>query len=207
MNYCPTCGAQVPAGSNYCTSCGSEIAPRARYSGFWRRVGSTILDGLIVGIPLQLILAATSFSGGVRSVLQAIVFVAYGASLVGRRGQTIGMRAAKITCLMVDGSPVSSATALRRAIVRVGLNSVSLIAFFVAPPVSVPASGTLTTAQMTAEHRFFSFVAVFSLPYLLDLAWMLWSPRRQTLHDLAAGTVVVRSELPVATPALPPLQP
>ena len=29
---------------------------------------------------------------------------------------------------------------------------------------------------------------------LLDLLWPLWDPRRQTLHDKAAGTVVVRTQ-------------
>jgi uncharacterized RDD family membrane protein YckC len=31
-----------------------------------------------------------------------------------------------------------------------------------------------------------------ALPWLLDSLWPLWQPRRRSLHDLAAGTIVVR---------------
>jgi uncharacterized RDD family membrane protein YckC len=207
VNYCPTCGAPLAAGSNFCTSCGAEVPTRARYSGFWRRAGSLALDGVIVGLPVALVLAPTSLSGVVRGVVEGVVFVVYGGTLVGRRGQTLGMRVAKITCVMADGSLVTPGVAYTRAVVRVALNSVSLLAFAIAPPVTAAAGSVLTTAQMNAEHRFLSYVALLSAPYLLDLLWMLWSPRRQTLHDLAAGTVVVRSEVQVSAPALPPLRP
>jgi uncharacterized RDD family membrane protein YckC len=30
------------------------------------------------------------------------------------------------------------------------------------------------------------------VPHFLDLLWAAWDPKRQTLHDKAAGTIVVR---------------
>ena len=207
MNYCPNCGAQVPASSNFCTACGTEVSTRARYSGFWRRAGSLVLDGLIVGIPVALVLAPTGISGVARGVIEGLVFILYGGTLVARRGQTIGMRVAKITCLMADGSLVTPSAAYTRVVVRVALNSASLIAIAVSPPPSVGSGTTMTAAQTLAERHFLGYVALFSLPYILDLAWMIWSPKRQTLHDVAAGTVVVRSEVEVRAPALPPLRP
>ena len=44
-----------------------------------------------------------------------------------------------------------------------------------------------------------SYIVVFlwlmvwsALPLILDSLWPLWDPKRQTLHDKAAGSVVVR---------------
>ena len=72
MNYCPNCGALVPAVSNFCTSCGTEVSTRARYSGFWRRAGSLVLDGLIIGIPCTIVLAPIGASGLVRGVIEGV---------------------------------------------------------------------------------------------------------------------------------------
>jgi uncharacterized RDD family membrane protein YckC len=54
MNYCPGCGLARPAVAdvNYCPGCGGSlnvVAPiPANLSGWWPRVGATLLDGLIV---------------------------------------------------------------------------------------------------------------------------------------------------------------
>ena len=54
MNYCPGCGLARPAVAdvNYCPGCGGSLNPaapiHANLSGWWPRVGATLLDGLIV---------------------------------------------------------------------------------------------------------------------------------------------------------------
>lgn len=54
MNYCPGCGLARPAVAdvNYCPGCGGSLNPaapnQANLSGWWPRVGATLLDGLIV---------------------------------------------------------------------------------------------------------------------------------------------------------------
>ena len=43
--------------------------------------------------------------------------------------------------------------------------------------------------------RSFAAAVLTLVPFvgsLLDLLWPLWDPRNQTLHDKAAGTVVLR---------------
>jgi uncharacterized RDD family membrane protein YckC len=54
MNYCPGCGLARPAVAdvNYCPGCGGSLNPaapiHANLSGWWPRVGATLLDGLFV---------------------------------------------------------------------------------------------------------------------------------------------------------------
>jgi uncharacterized RDD family membrane protein YckC len=50
-----------------------------------------------------------------------------------------------------------------------------------------------TTAQTHAFDRSFGIYLLFSVPHYLDLLWAAWDKQRQTLHDKAAGTVVLRS--------------
>ena len=97
--------------------------------------------------------------------------------------------------------------AYTRVVIRIALSSVALLALVIAPPPVINNSSTLTAAQTAAFRHFVGYGVLCLLPYLLDVAWMIWSPKRQTLHDLAAGTVVVRSEVEVRAPALPPLRP
>jgi len=73
MNYCPGCGLARPALAevNYCPGCGGSLDPaapvRANLSGWWPRVGATLLDGLIVfalNLPTLFLAAAVATGGG-----------------------------------------------------------------------------------------------------------------------------------------------
>jgi uncharacterized RDD family membrane protein YckC len=73
MNYCPGCGLARPALAdvNYCPGCGGSLNPaapmHANLSGWWPRVGATLLDGLIVfalNLPTLFLAAAVAAGGG-----------------------------------------------------------------------------------------------------------------------------------------------
>src|ERR1700748_2083042 len=75
MNYCPGCGLARPALAevNYCPGCGGSLHPaasvHANLSGWWPRVGATLLDGLIVlalTLPTLFLAAAVAPGGGMR---------------------------------------------------------------------------------------------------------------------------------------------
>ena len=86
----------------------------------------------------------------------------------GPRGQTIGKRVLRIR--VVDdatGKPLDAQRGLTRAVLP--------LAFGVA---SILGDSTFTIAL---------------LANLLDGLWPLWDPRKQTWHDKAAGSVVVRA--------------
>jgi len=73
MNYCPGCGLARPAVAdvNYCPGCGGSLNPaapiHANLSGWWPRVGATLLDGLIVlalNLPTLVLALAVATGGG-----------------------------------------------------------------------------------------------------------------------------------------------
>jgi uncharacterized RDD family membrane protein YckC len=75
MNYCPGCGLARPALAdvNYCPGCGGSLNPaapiHANLSGWWPRVGATLLDGLIVfalNLPTLFLALAVAMGGGLR---------------------------------------------------------------------------------------------------------------------------------------------
>jgi uncharacterized RDD family membrane protein YckC len=50
-----------------------------------------------------------------------------------------------------------------------------------------------TTAQLHRELHAELIFFVFLLPHLIDLLWVAWDKRNQTLHDKFAQTVVVKT--------------
>jgi len=75
MNYCPGCGLARPAVAdvNFCPGCGGSLNPaapvHANLSGWWPRVGATLLDGLIVlalNLPTLCVALAIAMGGGLR---------------------------------------------------------------------------------------------------------------------------------------------
>lgn len=164
-----------------------------RYAGWWQRVGGSILDVLICLIPLIIVSmvlslmllglfvgdsennAGFAYRAGTFSFSSLLGVIAY-AAVFGpydvlthskRQGQTIGKSAVSIR--LVDANtgqvPATGAIATRVGF-KVGLRIVGII----------------------------PFVGWIMLPIaLLDWLWPLWDPRKQTLHDKIANTVVVEA--------------
>jgi uncharacterized RDD family membrane protein YckC len=66
----------------------------ANPAGFWARFGAALLDGLIIGIPTRIVIAAVGGSTAFLQVLSIVVGVLYYGLLEGgATGQTIGKRA------------------------------------------------------------------------------------------------------------------
>jgi uncharacterized RDD family membrane protein YckC len=83
------------AGADY----GNASGPRA---GFWRRLGASVIDGIIVGVVGLILQIALKGPG---SIISLIVTIAYFTLFVGAAsGQTPGMRAQGIRVISFDGS-------------------------------------------------------------------------------------------------------
>jgi uncharacterized RDD family membrane protein YckC len=127
-------------------------------AGWWYRVGATIIDSLIVGIPVGIVLAIAGLSGFFgRDLIQGVVSFVYVSVLLGNfGGQTIGNKALRTRVVDVQtGQPPTGGKPWLRTIVSVVL-SITIIGG------------------------------------ILDILWPLWDNQNQTLHDKAAGTVVLR---------------
>ena len=206
--YCPKCGSPLSPGAPFCANCGAAVTSAQfgsahggglvapAYAGFGSRLGALILDGLLLAVPgviLAIVILASVFSsidfatfdgtftGDVQRDLQrrviaaqllgATLALAYYTLTIGISGQTIGGRIVGIRVIRTDGRSLTMSGALIRALVGVGLyNALSIMGGFV-PAVS-----------------FLSFIL-----FLLGYLWMLWDSQKQTWHDKAASSIVVRS--------------
>jgi uncharacterized RDD family membrane protein YckC len=174
----PPPGAGGPPPAFYDTG---PIAGRYVLSGWWRRVGAAVVDGLIVGIGgVALLVAITApFSVGffagdefgvaslivgflLASVCVSIVALLYAPAMMARtNGKTLGRMATGIRVVRANGGPMTFAFAMLREV------AVKALLFGVA--------SSLT----------------FGLASLLDVLWPLWDEENRALHDYIVNTRVV----------------
>jgi uncharacterized RDD family membrane protein YckC len=158
----------------------------APYAGWWRRAGATIVDGLIVSVPVA-ILGAIVFGGLAGSFdddgggdvvgfvlasiaylgLVAVVFLLYAPLLMrrpdARNGQTWGKQMFGIRVVRTNGLPMDFVwSGLREVVVK-------LLAVGVAS----------------------TFIPL--VPWLLDVLWPLWDDENRAVHDMIVETRVVEA--------------
>lgn len=173
----PGAGGELPAPD-------APAAGGLRLSGWWRRVGAAVVDGVIIvgGAVLFLIAMGAIFSIGVfgddgTGVVAVIVGLSLGALAVAliaflyaplmmarTNGQTLGRMATGIRVVRTSGEPMSFGLAVLREVVIKTL----LFAWLI---------GSLTAG----------------LGWLLDVLWPLWDEENRALHDFLARTRVVRA--------------
>ena len=174
---CSSCGAYVSGDT--CGSCNSAVATLGvedevtglRLGGWWRRVGATVSDNVIMLLPSYAVFVLfAALAGAVVGVLAGIAAQGvYQVRLLSmQRGQTIGNRIA-LTRVRdeVTGGPITRNTALKRwAFVGV-----------------YQAVATL----LTGNFALYVLVGIT----LIDGLYPLVNSRKQALHDRFAGTIVV----------------
>jgi uncharacterized RDD family membrane protein YckC len=174
-------------------------------SGWWRRVGGSILDGLIVGIPLGILefiavgettnlagfgtghatvsihVPAVFFSG----LLGLAAVTAYTVLLLHARGQTVGMMAMKIQAVDLDSGGALTWPQIWRRV----------FALFVLTQLWSELGLIVLWAQGGGDAVTFGGYAIFNILVaagsLTTYLWPLGSPLNQTLQDKYARTIVV----------------
>jgi len=154
-------------------------------SGFWRRIGALAIDtfvlglaGMIVGVVLFDPLAR--MGGYERLIGFAIAWAYFGilnSSLGG--GQTLGKRMLDLRVVDADGQWLS----LPRSLVRYGVLG---LPFFLN---GLPISPDLATSLVGDFLALVVFGGLFAIVYL----YVFNRRTRQSLHDLAVGSFVVRA--------------
>jgi uncharacterized RDD family membrane protein YckC len=157
-------------------------------ASFWWRFVAFIIDSIILGLVVLIPLRASNLSFYAASVAQVVAAFLYFGLFVRYWGQTPGMRVFRMRCLSADGTKVSPSQAYMRA----GVYSILLLvgSLYQRHVYTHP-----TTAENHAFARSFLIYLVFTIPHYLDLLWAAWDKQRQTLHDKAPGTIVVRSTI------------
>ncbi len=173
--YCPACGSETAA--PYCAVCGAPIAnaeltvgSSQQLGGWWRRVGATFTDNIILLLPTTVVLILIGAIAG--SLVGALAGIATQGAyqvllLSSPRGQTLGNR---IVATRVrdrnTGGPIST----RQAMWRWGFIAAYSVIALVNSPIST---------------------AIATVVALVDVLFPLANPMKQTIHDRLAGTIVV----------------
>lgn len=182
--FCSVCGQSADGSTSNATTNGlgtPDPVTGLALSGWWRRVGSSIVDALVL-LPVALLTLLVDHHGSwngtgftvwsANSSVTPTLIKAAGSAIylyflwTTRNGETLGNRATGTRVVMADGSPITSDAALK----RVGVITALAIA---------PLAGA-------------ALVTLAGLGGLLDRLWPLWDPRKQTLHDKVAETIVIR---------------
>ncbi|MDE3082892.1 MAG: RDD family protein [Acidobacteriota bacterium] len=170
---CAQCGSDVNGA--FCPVCGTPVAAPAStvaLSGWWRRVGATVVDNLLLFIPSSITFLLVSDIGGrlfgalAALAVQGTYMVRF---LASAKGQTIGNRVVDTSVRdALTGAAISTNQALRRW---------GFIALYGVLDVTLPTS----------------YAAIPTVIALIDCLFPLFDARKQTLHDKFAGTLVVRT--------------
>jgi uncharacterized RDD family membrane protein YckC len=139
------------------------------------RVGATLLDWLILLIPVTLlvvVIALNSTGGGiVTGILSGLAYLVavlfYAPVLLGREGehngQTFGKQIVGIRVIRNSGEPIDIGFGFLREFLVKGLLFGFVGSFF------------------------------FSIPTILDYLWPLWDDENRCLHDMVVSTHVIRA--------------
>lgn len=195
--FCPQCGTEIPANGRFCPACGAPADPGERellarelgaytdlpagvagYGGFWRRFAAAIIDGLVLFLPLgilQAMLAPESLPAGAE----------YGVKH-GAQGGMAAMAAAQWTAW-------DAVSIIAGWLYWAGLQSSPLQAtvgkLALGMRVTDLRGQRISFLRATGRH-FASYLSALLL--MIGYLMVAFHPRKQGLHDLMAGTLVVR---------------
>ena len=168
--YCAVCGQPTT------TDAGLDVASAAALAGWWRRVGATLIDDLILVVPSLVAFAAfNAIAGTVAGALASLAVQGLYMVLLlsARRGQTLGNRVAGTkVCDALTGALITKQQALKRW---------GLVALYSAPGLFVQANSSLRSNPLL----------IVSVLGLFDVLYPLFNARKQTWHDRFAGSIVV----------------
>jgi uncharacterized RDD family membrane protein YckC len=185
--FCVRCGNQLVENSNFCSRCGEvqgdtsqfkakespaqviHHQPYVPYAGFWLRVAATILDTLIVFIPLQLLIGvlgvAISYSGSIISYDVQVIF-----------------------SILLNLLRIASAI-LYKSLMECSSKQATLGKIIVGIKVTDLYGNRITFGKAIGRY-FASIINAFSLNLLYLMA--AFTDKKQCVQDMIAGTLVVK---------------
>jgi uncharacterized RDD family membrane protein YckC len=189
--FCPACGKEAPEQTNFCQYCGQTLnwatggpqiretagrSPAAvKYAGFWLRFVAFVIDCIFVSI---VILGAVTVVASILGVHVGLGAGRYGGKAFGVAfglRHCLGTLVAWLYWALMESSP-KQATLGKMAL---GLKVTDL------------QGRRLSFARATG--RYFGKI-VSSLILFVGFMMAGWTEKKQALHDIMAGTLVVRKQ-------------
>jgi uncharacterized RDD family membrane protein YckC len=195
--FCKRCGLKVDEGNSFCQACGQEvavstpgvpvaasapvIAPPA-YAGFWVRFVASLIDGLILGIPFTLVVIVLMFFLG-------------GFGLMMHRNAVDPQAAAALAGPLLLGLLLGGLFFMGLEwLYFAGMESSERQATFGKAAMSVRVTD-LEGRRLSFGHatgRFFSKIISGMIPLAIGYIMAGFTAKKQALHDMIAGTLVLR---------------
>ncbi len=171
------------------------------YATIWQRVWALILDVIVyliaVGVVGMLVWANQTLAFYFVP-LHGLSFVMYRFYMQGKRGQTIGQLLLKIRVVRTDGTAIGFSVSARRTTLHLFDSIPWVVAKIIAlNQISASQFSRLGIKEMRALEQslmpaWFEPVSILILVVvIIDMAACIVTPRRQTLSDLIADSVVV----------------
>jgi len=163
-----------------------------KYSTFFPRLWASILDAIVLSLLSALLVFLGNQTGGLMQTAinhsDMVQFAVYSLALHTLYGQTLGKMALgiKVVDYRSEGE-ISFRQALLRDIVPVAVVLFTLLA-----AVYVALTGGDAPAPQWLLYTLGIFSLLYLLWYLLEIITMLFNEKRRALHDIIAGTVVIR---------------
>jgi uncharacterized RDD family membrane protein YckC len=172
------------------------------YGGFWRRVGATLLDSLILapmGLALMVAVSYTHLAYLYYSAPSVVIFLVYEVYLVKRFGGTPGKRILGMRVTNLDGTPVTLKTAFIRYSPMFALTVLASIASAITAlnlgGIGFEDLSYFEKMKAVSEHQ-----PRWNMPltwatqawYLVGAITLAANTRKRAVHDFIAGTVVLR---------------
>ncbi len=187
MPYCQHCGAEHSDEATFCPQCGSWVAtvgnlPRpatpSRYAGFWPRVGSYLIDYLLIAIPINVV--AQIFFIQQQPTVTTTTDPASGQDTLHWQGDWAGFLLVLALSILANWLYTSLMLSSTRQ-ATVGKLALGLIA--------TDEAGERIGFGRASGRYFASWTCVLTcgIGYLM----VIWTARKQGLHDKIAGTLVV----------------
>lgn len=185
-----------------------EGTEESLYAGFWRRLGSILLDILIV-LPFSFLVMYINNLGMKMyfiTIVPALIFnFWYHIYLVHRYGATPGKLIARMKIIKINGDQVDLKAATLRHIV---MFSISLIGVF----------SMIKSIGLADETHYMSLTWIQKSQYMMELSpilfkvstWLtnIWiygelivlltNKRKRAIHDFMADTVIIKTQYEVA---------
>ena len=214
--YCSKCGALVADGAAFCSNCGQAFAvvtaparspvlatsvaapvggsaaalpayagyaalPRAEYAGFWLRFLALLIDNVVMGIGFVLILVPLIFLTGLGGLLSQIhpdeelndagIFVLIGLIFL---AATVSLVFTWLYHALMESSEWQA---------TVGKKALGLV-------VTDMAGQRVSFARSTGRH--FGKIITNMVPFFIGYIMAGFTEKKQTLHDMLAGCLVLR---------------
>jgi uncharacterized RDD family membrane protein YckC len=201
--FCSRCGIQVVEGNRFCQACGQEVGaavartaaiagalppPNARvsaplaYAGFWTRFVASVVDGLILVIPFWLVVIVLMF-----------MFGGFG-MMLHRNAADPRAAAALLAPMFMLFFLGMLAFVILEWLYFAGMESSERQATFGKRVMSLRVTN-YEGQRISFGHatgRFFGKIVSGLIPFAIGYIMAGFTEKKQALHDLIAGTLVLR---------------